>query len=109
MPKAAAHKRRRVASSLRDMIATLAVGDRLPSVPELERHFGVAKSTVEAAVGELQAEGLIVRRQGSGTFVARLVSRERAVRPRVGRIAMTSIPLAAPFEVYGEIFGAMAA
>jgi DNA-binding LacI/PurR family transcriptional regulator len=109
MPKPAAHKRRRIASSLREMIASLSIGDRLPSVPELERHFGVAKSTVEAAVGELQAEGLIVRRQGAGTFVARSVSTEPEVRPRVGRLAMTSRSLAAPFEVFGEIFGVMAA
>ena len=104
LTKPAAHKRRRIAGSLREMIATLSVGDRLPSVPELERHFGVAKSTVEAAVGELQAEGLIVRRQGAGTFVAKSVKDASALRPRVGRIAL----IAAPYSTSLNIFGSMA-
>jgi len=48
----------------------MAAGDRLPPVAELERHFQVATSTVVSALDALQGEGLIVRRHGSGTFVA---------------------------------------
>jgi LacI family transcriptional regulator len=65
-----AHKRRQVAATLREMVGNLAPGDRLPSVNELERHFGVAAGTVEAAMRLLQSEGVIVSRRGSGTFVA---------------------------------------
>lgn len=104
LPKPPAHKRRRIANSLRDMISSLSIGDRLPSVPELERHFGVAKSTVEAAVSELQAEGLIVRRQGAGTFVAKAVVRERSAgRARVGRIALTTVSVARALNIFGSI------
>lgn len=63
------HKKRLVAAQLREMIQSLAPGDRLPSMTEMERLFGVANSTVDAALGDLSAEGVIVRRQGSGTFV----------------------------------------
>jgi DNA-binding LacI/PurR family transcriptional regulator len=52
------------------MILDLSPGDRLPSLSELERHFEVARSTVQLAVADLLVEGLIYRRQGSGTFVA---------------------------------------
>jgi len=49
---------------------TLAVGALLPSEAELCRHFGISRSTVRQAIGELEAEGLVVRKQGRGTFVA---------------------------------------
>lgn len=64
------HKRRQVAADLRRLVATLAPGDRLPSVSDLERHFGVAKNTVREAVQMLRDEGLVEARHGSGTFVA---------------------------------------
>ncbi len=68
--KAQDFKHQQVAKQLRLMIAELNTGDRLPAVAELGRHFAVAPATVEAAMGELRREGLIVRRQGSGTYVA---------------------------------------
>jgi GntR family transcriptional regulator len=45
-------------------------GGRLPSEPELARHFGVSISTVRAAVNQLVIAGILVRNQGRGTFVA---------------------------------------
>ena len=49
---------------------TLAPGDLLPSESELCRNFDISRSTVRQAIGALQAEGLVTRRQGRGTFVA---------------------------------------
>lgn len=46
-------------------------GERLPNEAGLARRFGVAVSTVRAGVSELTAAGVLVRRQGKGTFVAR--------------------------------------
>ncbi|MBC8102410.1 MAG: GntR family transcriptional regulator, partial [Cytophagales bacterium] len=68
--KAQDFKHQQVAKELRRMIAALKTGDRLPAVAALGRHFAVAPATVEAAMGELRREGLVVRRQGSGTYVA---------------------------------------
>ncbi|WP_269531177.1 histidine utilization repressor [Chitinimonas sp. BJYL2] len=45
-------------------------GDQVPSEPELVRRFGVARMTVNRAVRELAAEGVLTRSQGAGTFVA---------------------------------------
>ncbi len=45
-------------------------GARLPSEAELSRRFKVSRMTVVKAVQQLQQEGLVVRRVGSGTYAA---------------------------------------
>jgi len=45
-------------------------GDLVPSEQALVRQFGVSRMTVNRAVRELTAEQILVRRQGSGTYVA---------------------------------------
>lgn len=49
---------------------TLAPGDLLPSETELCKTFDVSRSTVRQAIGALEGDGLVVRKQGRGTFVA---------------------------------------
>lgn len=44
-------------------------GEQLPNEGELAKRFGVAVSTIRAGVGMLTAAGILVRRQGKGTFV----------------------------------------
>lgn len=48
------------------------IGDRIPPEVELVRSLGVSRATIRAAVGRLAGRGLLIRRQGSGTFLARL-------------------------------------
>ena len=55
---------------MRELIAGSRPGDRLPSERELSARWGVARMTVRHAMDTLVAEGLVVRRQGSGTYVA---------------------------------------
>ena len=47
-------------------------GALMPSEAELVARFGVSRMTVNRALRELQAEGLIERMQGIGTFAAQL-------------------------------------
>ncbi|PSC04497.1 GntR family transcriptional regulator [Alsobacter soli] len=47
-----------------------APGDALPSEFELAAELGVSQGTVRKALDSLAADNLVVRRQGSGTFVA---------------------------------------
>ncbi|MEG1166090.1 MAG: GntR family transcriptional regulator, partial [Oscillospiraceae bacterium] len=49
---------------------TLSPGGLLPSEAELCKTFNVSRSTVRQAIGSLESEGLVVRKQGRGTFVA---------------------------------------
>jgi GntR family transcriptional regulator len=53
------------------LIDACAEGDRVPAERELAAEWGVARMTLRRALDELVADGLIVRRQGYGTFVAR--------------------------------------
>jgi DNA-binding transcriptional MocR family regulator len=62
---------RALSRALRAIVASGAPGDRLPSVRVLQQRHGVSPLTVQAVVRELSAEGLLVARPGSGTFVAR--------------------------------------
>lgn len=41
----------------------------LPAEPELCERFGVSRITVRRAVSDLEAQGMVQRRQGTGTFV----------------------------------------
>ena len=48
----------------------LPVGALLPSEAELCRCLSISRNTVRQAIGELEDEGLVVRKRGRGTFVA---------------------------------------
>jgi DNA-binding LacI/PurR family transcriptional regulator len=61
-----------LAAQLRRQIVSgeLRPTDRVPSFPQLRVEFGISQNTVEKAHALLEQEGLIIRRQGFGTFVA---------------------------------------
>lgn len=63
---------RQLAQQLRQAIAGggYRPGDRLPTEPELAARHGVSRITARQAVMQLVREGLVVRRQGKGSFVA---------------------------------------
>jgi DNA-binding transcriptional regulator YhcF (GntR family) len=52
------------------MLGRLRPGDQLPSVKEVVDALSVNPNTVVKAFSELEHQGVVVRRQGVGTFVA---------------------------------------
>jgi GntR family transcriptional regulator len=60
-------------------------GAKLPSESELRQQWGVASKTVRAALDQLRAEGLVVGRQGVGSF-----AREQPVPRRLSTDIATS-------------------
>lgn len=69
------HVKNRIVDALRE--GAWKPGEALPSEARLAALYEVGISTVRAAVGELSSAGLVVRRQGKGTFVA--VHDERSI------------------------------
>jgi len=64
-------KYQQIADQLRNQISSgvLAPDDRLPSEPDLVRQFDASRNTVRLALALLTNQGLVVTRQGLGTFV----------------------------------------
>jgi GntR family transcriptional regulator len=59
----------RLQADLGALIEKTAPGARLPSEPDLARQLGVSRATLREAMRAFEVQGLIRRRQGSGTFV----------------------------------------
>jgi GntR family transcriptional repressor for pyruvate dehydrogenase complex len=61
-----------VVTRLRDMIHSgeLSAGDRLPPERDLAKMLGVSRPTLRAGIRSLATGGILVSRQGAGTFVA---------------------------------------
>lgn len=73
-----------IAARVRVAVAAgeLQSGDGLPSVRQLSGSLRVNPATVVQAYRELEAEGMIEMRQGSGTFVRSVAPERRATERR---------------------------
>lgn len=80
--RAASPRYARIEADLRREIAEgrLTLGSRLPTEHELSQRYGVARMTVRQALDRLSAAGILDRRQGVGTFVARTKTERVASR-----------------------------
>lgn len=68
----------------RDIAESITAGDypagsRIPSEAALAERYGVTRMTVRQAVDGLIGDGLVTRRQGSGTYVLRPLQAQRAL------------------------------
>lgn len=64
----------RLQSELAVLISETPAGERLPSEPQLAKSMGVSRATLREAMRSFEAQGMIRRRQGAGTFVVGQVS-----------------------------------
>ncbi|HEY7279716.1 MAG TPA: PLP-dependent aminotransferase family protein [Trebonia sp.] len=84
-------RRRAVEEALREAIrrGRLAPGTRLPSTRDLAAQLGLSRGTVTQAYEQLEAEGWLQGRSGSGTRVADGVPRPRGDRAARARVVAT--------------------
>jgi GntR family transcriptional regulator len=59
-----------VREHLLDLLESLSVGDAIPPERRLAADLGVSRMTLRRVLDDLVREGALIRRQGSGTFVA---------------------------------------
>ena len=71
---------RRLQDALRRAIETSVIGpqDALPPERDLASDFGVSRITIRKALDGLVADGLLMRKQGAGTFVSGRVEKQFA-------------------------------
>ncbi len=100
-------KHRQVYRRLEEAIAEgiYGPGARLPTETELVQELGVSRSTVVRALRDLQQDGLVERRRGSGSYVR---VREPVERKTFGIIVSGLFPDANPGNnIFSQIFGEM--
>lgn len=87
------HIYERVTTELRSQVLrSHRPGDRLDTEPNLAHHFGVSIPTIRNAMLVLEREGLVERRQGSGTYVCdRRASQHVGVAINVEALALPAL------------------
>ncbi|TSA37031.1 MAG: GntR family transcriptional regulator [Verrucomicrobiaceae bacterium] len=102
MPKHPLH--RRISDQIREGILSGKFGkaQRLPSEAQLVEEFGTSRPTVARAMRDLQAEGLIERRAGSGSYV-----REVTASVPTKQLGLL-VPGLGTTEIFGVICGEIA-
>ncbi|MCC6162958.1 MAG: GntR family transcriptional regulator [Acidobacteria bacterium] len=93
-------KYRVVFDALREEIRSgrLGAGDRVPSEAALVTRFGASRITVGRAVRDLQQQGLVERRVGSGTYVTQPATRSAATPACTFAVVMPDLPDIEIFE-----------
>lgn len=68
-------------------VGTLSDGDQLPPERELSETYSASRSTVRKALDELESQGLVSRKVGSGTFVTYAGSNEITLETVIAQIS----------------------
>lgn len=74
-------------------------GDKLPTEMQLADQFGVSRITSKRALADLNAEGLIYRVRGSGSFVSSIARAEEKITAGNKMDYSRIVPFVLPFDV----------
>ena len=80
---------------------------RMPSEAQFVKRFGVSRPTIGRALKDLQEQGLIDRRRGSGTFIRSEKDRIHESSPSIPQLGMI-IPSLRQTEIFQSICGELA-
>jgi GntR family transcriptional regulator len=92
---------RQLADLLRDQIQSgeLGPGEPLPSELRLTQEYGISRTTVRQAIGQLRTEGLITVERPRGTFV-RVPETVQVIALARGELAVARMPTDAERRVH---------
>lgn len=92
-----------IASDIRQRIhdGELQAGDQLPTESDLMTEYGVSRIVIRNATDALQNEGLVVKRQGAGTFVRE----QRPTKRRISGDLYGKRPVSSPVKAATEASG----
>lgn len=93
-PLAYSTKTQALSAHLAELARKLGPGAKLPTMQQLSQELGISVMTLNRALSELEAQGIVVRRQGSGTYVG-----ERLGQKTIGLVYDRDVfaPGASPF------------
>jgi len=105
-PSSAVPVYRQIVDQIKYQVASgsLRAGDRLPSVRELARRLPANQNTILKAYELLTHEGLLIRRQGDGTFVTdatSIINKSERLR-KVSAILAQAAAQAHHFEIAAD-------
>jgi GntR family transcriptional regulator/MocR family aminotransferase len=75
----------------------IAPGSKLPASRELARQYRLARGTILAAIDELQAEGYLEARRGSGTYVSQILPERLLPSQEVAEDAISASQQSSPY------------
>lgn len=59
----------KIQGNLAALITRMKPGEKLPAEPQLAKQFGVSRATLREAMRTFETQGILLRRQGAGTFI----------------------------------------
>lgn len=104
---------RQIVNQVKYLIASgkIQAGDDLPAIRTLAEQLLVTPNTIVKAYGELEAEGVVYKRRGAGTYVADLKSplarkeQRRIIEQRIDALLSEASQLNFTFEEVLELLG----
>ncbi|MEN8127948.1 MAG: substrate-binding domain-containing protein [Planctomycetota bacterium] len=84
------------------LVGKYSMGQKIPNAVDLAKKYGVSRPTITRAIERLEKDGIVVRRQGAGTFVTQNIP---AVNSKLGVLSSGLKVEPKAFKGFASLFG----